>query len=54
MLATQGVASIAGLVTLATESGGARDGSEDVAWHGLDAVERRARIPLLVFREVPA
>lgn len=52
--ATQGVASIAGLVTLASETGSDAVGSEDVAWRGLDAVERRARIPRLVFREVPA
>lgn len=52
--ATQGVASIAGLVTLASETGGDAVGSEEVAWRGLDAVERRARIPRLVFSEVPA
>lgn len=52
--ATQGVASVAGLVTLASDAGRDATGSEDVSWRGLDAVERRARIPRLVFQEVPA
>lgn len=52
--ASQGVASIAGLVTLASDVGAALDGFEDVSWSGLDDVERRARIPRLVFEEVPA
>lgn len=52
--ATQGVASVAGLVTLASETGGDAAGAEVVSWRGLDHVERRARIPRLVFHEVPA
>ena len=52
--ATQGVASVAGLVTLASQTDAEATGEEDVTWRGLDAVERRARIPRLLFHEVPA
>lgn len=43
--ASQGVASVVGLLSLATRHGQIDDGASEVlAWHGLDGVPRRARV----------
>ncbi|RFA15600.1 chemotaxis protein [Subtercola boreus] len=48
--ASQGVASVIGLLSLATQQGERRAGAvEEVVWHGLDGVERRAEIELHLF-----
>ena len=49
--ATQGVASVVGLVALAADHGVRGHGSEEVRWVGLDRVQRVARIPRRAFRE---
>ena len=43
--ASQGVASVVGLLALAAEHGVADDGDETIAWESLDGDDRRARIP---------
>lgn len=47
--ATQGIASIVGLIGLAFDQGVAGEGDEQVSWVGADHRERSARIPALVF-----
>lgn len=49
--ATQGVASVIGLMTLALEQGELGDGTEEIAWSSRSGVERRASIGQLRFYE---
>jgi hypothetical protein len=42
--ATQGVASVVGLLSLAADQGVIDDETEEIAWHGADGVYRRARV----------
>lgn len=44
--ATQGVASVVGLLSLAAEQGMVEEDPEEVVWHGIDTVERRALVPI--------
>lgn len=47
--ATQGVASVVGLLSLATRHGLVREDCEELAWSGVDGVDRRARVGTHVF-----
>ena len=47
--ASQGVASVVGLLTLAANQGTTIDGIETVRWHGVDKAARAADIPIYCF-----
>lgn len=47
--ATQGVASVVGLLALGAEQGVAEDATEHVSWRGEDEVDRMAEVPMFRF-----
>ncbi|MDR0592936.1 MAG: DUF3375 domain-containing protein [Bifidobacteriaceae bacterium] len=51
--ASQGVASVIGLMVLAERLGSEVEGSEEVAWDSVEGVPRRGAIPIRLFKEVP-